>query len=63
MPFTNIHFLGTHQERARQLQLRSQDPAITGPQADPSSMDFECAQSQDMNDAYNRNARKTQKRS
>jgi len=54
------------EERARQLLLRSQDPAISGPQADPSSMDFECAQSQmmhDMNDAYNRNARKTQKRS
>ncbi|OXV09931.1 hypothetical protein Egran_02306 [Elaphomyces granulatus] len=51
------------EERARQLLLRSQDPAISDPQGDPSSTDFECAQSHDANDAYSRNARKTQKRS
>ncbi|KAL2005629.1 hypothetical protein VTN00DRAFT_10122 [Thermoascus crustaceus] len=34
------------EERARRLTLRAQDPAVSGPQAGPSSIDFECAENQ-----------------
>lgn len=32
------------EERARRLQLRAQDPAVSGPQPGPSPIDFECAE-------------------
>ncbi|KAL1997746.1 hypothetical protein VTN02DRAFT_901 [Thermoascus thermophilus] len=34
------------EERARRLTLRAQDPAVSGPQAGPGPIDFECAQNQ-----------------